>query len=328
MSQDHRHNGEGLPKSPDVGHLHAEVPTPGGGKIRRLRWAIVVTGSIMLVEVVGGVVSNSLALLSDAGHMFTHLFALGMSYFAIRISARPATAEKSFGYFRAEVLAAFVNGLFLFGITGYIFYEAVSRILEPEPIEMIQMLVVAAFGLAANGISVMLLAKVSHGDLNLRSAFIHVVYDTISSIAVVAAAVLMKFTGVTLFDPIVSILIGVLILFWAWRVVRDSARILMESTPADVDLDRIRNDLPRIAGVRSVHDVHVWQITTDMYVMTAHVVVDNVPMVRAEDIMGEVNGYLRRRHKIGHATLQLECSPTPREERRTSPREWPDWGRE
>jgi cobalt-zinc-cadmium efflux system protein len=309
--------------SPDIGHLHAEVREPGLEKIRRLRWAMIVTGAVMLLEVVGGLLSNSLALLSDAGHMFTHIFALGMSYFAILISARPASRERSFGHFRAEVLAALINGVFLVGITGYIFYEAVTRLVHPEQVEMAQMLLVAVIGLVANGVSVFLLAGVSSGDLNLRSAFIHVVYDTASSVAVVGAAVAIHFTGVTYFDPAVSLLIGVLILFWAGRVVSDSVHILMESTPPDVDLEAVRDDIVAVEGVQSTHDIHVWQITTNMYVMTAHVVVENVSMEEGEAILDEINHYLREHHKIGHSTLQLECSVTPRLERESSPREWP-----
>jgi len=320
---DHGHEAADAVHSPDAGHLHAEVREPGFEKTRRLRWAIIVTGGVMLLEVVGGLLSNSLALLSDAGHMFTHIFALGMSYFAIVISARPASRERSFGHFRAEVLAAFINGIVLFGITGHIFYEAISRLIRPEQVEMAEMLLIAVIGLVANGVSVFLLAGVSSGDLNLKSAFIHVVYDTASSVAVVAAAIAIHLTGMTYFDPTVSLLIGVLILFWAARIVSDSVHILMESTPPDVDLDAVRDDIVRVPGVQGAHDIHVWQITTNIYVMTAHVVVENVSIEEGEAILDEINHHLREHHKIGHSTLQLECTVSPGLERESSPREWP-----
>ena len=327
-AHNHTHAGEedSGPLSPDFGHLHAEPRQPAEDKTRRLRWALIITGLVMVVEIVGGIVANSLALLSDAGHMFTHIFALGMSYVAIVLASRPATPQKTFGYFRAEVLAAFVNGLFLFGITIYIFYEAVNRMLHPEEILWVHMLVVAAVGLVANLASVMLLFRVSGGDLNLRSAFVHVVYDTLSSVVVVAAAIVIHFTGLRWFDPAVSMMIGLLIVVWAARIVWESVHILLESTPRDVDLEQVRRDMADVPGVQSVHDIHVWEITTNMYVMTAHVVVNDVSMAGAAKVVDSINHYLREHHKIGHSTLQLECGISADEERATSPREWGENG--
>ncbi len=321
---DHGHADGPAVLSPDHGHMHAEVRRPATSKIRRLRWALIITGTVMVLEVVGGLLTNSLALLSDAGHMFTHMFALAMSYFAIVISARPADRERTFGYFRAEVLTAFINGLFLFAITGYIFYEAITRIVHPEPILPLQMLAVAVIGLVANGASVLLLMRISAGDLNLRSAFVHVVYDAVSSVAVVAAALVIHFTKLWLFDPVVSMMIGVLILLWAWQIVRESVAILLESTPRDIDLEEVRRDMCGVEGVQRVHDIHVWQITTNMYVMTAHVVVGDMPMAQTEEVVERINHYLREHHKIGHTTLQMECDVSHQEEQVTSPREWPD----
>ena len=310
------------PVSPDYGHLHAATRRPEPQKMARVRWALIITAAVMLLEVAGGLIANSLALLSDAGHMLTHIFALGMSYFASVISTRPATPERTFGYFRAEVLAAFVNGLLLFAVTGYIFYEAVGRMMHPVKILPAHMLAVALVGLAANVASVLLLSGISERDLNLRSAFVHVVYDTVSSVAVVTAAAVIHLSGLRWFDPAVSMLIGVLILVWAARIVRASVHILLESKPKDVDLDRVRRDIGAVPGVRGVHDIHVWQITTSMYVMTAHVIVDRAQMARAVEIVDSINRPLREHHRIGHSTLQLECGVSEEQERTASPREW------
>ena len=324
MHHEHDHEHEpGVVASPDEGHLHAHVRQAQPGRIARIRWALIITGAVMVIEVVGGLLTNSLALLSDAGHMFTHIFALGMSYFAIRIAGRPATSEKTFGYFRAEVLAAFVNGLFLFGVTGYIFYEAADRIVHGAEVLPGYMLLVAVAGLVANGASVLLLFRVSGDDLNLKSAFVHVVYDTASSVGVVGAALAIEFTGMDWLDPVVSVLIGVLILVWAARIVWDAVHVLLESTPRDVDLEQLRRDVASLPGVLGVHDVHVWEITTKMYVLTAHVVVGEMPMSQAARVVRAVNRLLRERHKIGHTTLQLENGVSETEELSTSPREHP-----
>ena len=328
MDVQHDHDESGREKqqahSPDVGHLHQAVRAVPLAKINRLRWALLITGSIMLVEVAGGLWTNSLALLSDAGHMFTHILALGMSYLAIVISTRPATPEKTFGYFRAEVLAALVNGLLLFIITGAIFYEAGTRIIEEQQIEPLGMLLVAVIGLVANGASVMLLFRVSSDDLNLKSAFVHVVYDTASSLAVVGTAIVIEFTDIHWLDSAVSVFIGILILVWAVRIVRESSHILLESTPKDVDLAQLREDVVSVPGVRSIHDIHIWAITANMYVMTAHIVVDDMSTMLATRLLEQINHYLWEHHKIGHTTLQFEHGVTPEQEQRTSPREWGD----
>ncbi|MHC4480299.1 MAG: cation diffusion facilitator family transporter [Planctomycetota bacterium] len=289
--------------SPDRGHLHAEVRAPRTREVRRLRWAMAITGSVMLVEVAGGIISNSLALLSDAG------------------SARPPTQERTFGYFRAEVLMAFVNGLALLAIAGYIFYTAVRRAISPEEIRVGYMLVVGAFGLVANGASVMLLVGIAAEDLNLRAAFFHVLYDTISSVAVVAAAVVIKFTGLHIIDPLVSVGIVTLILVWAFGVVRESAHILLEGTPRHLNLTRLRQEMEALPAVHHVHDVHVWQITTNMYVLTAHVVVEDSAAGEGLGVIDEINRLLRERYGIGHTTLQIEHSLAEEEHHGSSPRE-------
>ena len=309
------------PLSPDAGHLHVETRPPMRQGMRRLRWAIAITGVILVVEVIGGLLTNSLALLSDAGHMFTHVFALGISYFAIVLSGRPANPQKTFGYFRAEVLAAFVNGILILGITALIFYEAATRLIEPEHVKGTGMLVVAVVGLIANGASFALLAGVRGHDLNLKSAFIHVVYDAVSSVAVVACALVMGLTGFVRLDPIVSVGIGLVIVLWCFDLLKESVNILLEATPKDVDIDRIHSEVESIPRVRAIHDIHVWQITTDIYVMTAHLAVEDMPVSEAEETVAQVNHVLREHHKIGHTTLQIEFATAEGTENESAPRE-------
>lgn len=312
MSPGHDHNhshadeAEAGPLSPDTGHLHLETPQGGGVRLSRLRWAIGITGIVMAIEIAGGIYANSLALLSDAGHMFTHILALGISYFAVAISERPADTEKTFGYFRAEVLAAFLNGLFLLAVTGLIFYESGLRLIWPEEVKGIEMLAVAIAGLVANVASILLLAGISTGDLNLKSAFMHVVYDTASSVAVVGCAVVVHFTGFVRLDPIVSAGIGLLILFWCVDLLRESGNILLESTPKEVDLEALRRDVESIPRVRHIHDIHAWEISSGMYVMSAHLDVEDMPVSESEKVLHEVNDLLRREYNFGHTTLQIE----------------------
>ncbi len=307
---DHNHNHIGDeqegPLSPDTGHLHLDTPEGGGVRLSRLRWAIGITALVMVIEIAGGIYTNSLALLSDAGHMFTHILALGISYFAVAISERPADTEKTFGYFRAEVLAAFANGLFLLAMTGLIFYESGLRLIWPEEVKGVEMLAVAVAGLVANVASILLLAKVSSGDLNLKSAFMHVVYDTASSVAVVGCAIIVHFTGFVRLDPVISAGIGLLILFWCVDLLKESGNILLESTPSDVDLEALQRDVESLPRVRHMHDIHAWEISSGMYVMSAHLDVDDMAISESDELIRKVNDLLRSKYNFGHTTLQIE----------------------
>ncbi|HPM41805.1 MAG TPA: cation diffusion facilitator family transporter, partial [bacterium] len=226
---------------------------------RRLVIAIVITGLTMLLEVAGGLLSGSLALLSDAGHMFSHLFALAVAYFAILISCRPPTEAQSFGFYRAEILAAMVNGFSLLIVVAWILYEAWVRLMNPAGIAGAQMLVVAAIGLVVNAVTALLLRGASHQDINIRGAFIHVLGDLFSSVGVVAAAAVISLTGWTAIDPIVSAGIALVILYWAAKLLWDAARILLQSTPRDITHEKISEALSgEIAEIRGVHHIHVW----------------------------------------------------------------------
>lgn len=276
---------------------------------RRLAIAIALTGSMMVVEFYGGIISNSLALISDAGHMLTHFFALSLSYGAIVIACRPTTKEKSFGLYRIEVLAAFINGITLILITAYLFHEAYLRILSPQPIAELEMLVVAVAGLIVNLISAAILMGAKKEDLNIRSAYLHMLGDTLSSVAVVSGAVVISFTGWMILDPLLSILICVVILIWAGRLLNESVHILLESAPRHIKVDDVVEAIKGSADeIKDVHDVHIWEITSKMYSMTAHITISNCQLSECNTLLNEINRILDRDFDIGHTNLQFECA--------------------
>lgn len=277
-------------------------------KLSRVRYALILTASGMVLEFFGGILSNSLALTSDAGHMLTHLFALGTSYFAILLSLQPATKKRTWGFYRAEVLAAFINGIVLIFISGYIVYEAALRFIKPQEIKIYEMLSVAGIGLIINGISTVLLAKVSSHDLNIRSALLHEIGDMVSSIAVVAGGFVIFFTRNYIVDPILSFFICILIVIWAVRLIIESAGILLEFTPKYLDIDEIINTVKReIPGVYEVHHLHAWTIASSMYALTAHVVIEDCRLKQANEILDEINNLLKERFHIKHTNIQFEC---------------------
>jgi cobalt-zinc-cadmium efflux system protein len=302
-----------------AGHPHAAAAHPADHRHglwhenravsrQRLLISMALTGSMMVVELVGGIMAGSLALVSDAGHMFTHFFALGITYFAIRIASLPVAPEKSFGWFRAEILAALVNGLFLGLVTLVIAYEAVVRFFRPVEIAGAEMLVVAVLGLAVNVASAGLLWGASRGDLNVRSAFFHMLGDMLSSVGVVAGAGAIMLTGQVWVDPLLSLVIALVIGIWSYRLLAQSVRILMESVPQGLDLaDLARSLCEADPAVRNVHDLHVWEITGDMRAMTAIAVVDPAtPVGETSRIMGRMREVARQRFAIGHAIIQVE----------------------
>lgn len=277
-------------------------------KLSRLRLALGLTILGMGVEFLGGMLSNSLALISDAWHMLTHVFALGLSYFAIILSLRPLTKKRTYGFYRAEVLAAFVNGIVLIIISLYLVYEAVLRFISPEKIQVGEMLFVAFFGLLINGISTFLLARVSSQDLNIRSAFLHEIGDMISSIAVVGAGLFIVFTGNYIVDPILAVFICILIVIWAVKLLIDSANILLESTPPHLDVDEVIQVLKNeIKGVHDVNHVHAWTIASSMYAFTAHIVLDDCRLSQANEVLHLINGILKHRFHIEHTNIQFDC---------------------
>jgi len=277
-------------------------------KLIRLRLAIVLTLGGTIIEFAGGFLSNSLALISDAGHMLTHLFALGMSYFAILLSLRPLTKQRTYGFYRAEVLAAFINGIVLILISAYLVYESVLRFIHPEKIRVGEMLFVAGLGLVINGVSTILLAKVSSHDLNIKSALLHEIGDMFSSVAVVAAGIVIYYTGNPIVDPVLSFFICLLIVIWAVRLIGDSADILLESTPKHLNIDEMVTAVKsQVPGIHEMHHVHAWTIASHMHALTAHVVVDDCRVSSAGELLKQVNAVLKEKFDIEHTNIQFEC---------------------
>ena len=278
---------------------------------RRLKVAIAFTGVIFFVELIGGLLTNSLALLSDAAHVFMDVLALSLSLFALYISGLPPTAKRTFGLHRAEVLVAFINGVSIAFISLFIFYKASARLLAPEEVESLGMLVVAVVGLIVNTVVALWLIRYASTDLNIKSAFLHVVGDAAASVGVIIGALVIYSTGWYAADPIISIVIGIIILFGAGRIIRDSSHILLEGTPKEVDLKGVLEDIKGVDGVGGVHSLHIWSICHNVHALSAHV--DSAPGVvlpRATQgcIVKEINEKLAENHHIFYTTIQMECS--------------------
>jgi cobalt-zinc-cadmium efflux system protein len=257
-----------------------------------------------VVEIVGGIWTDSLALLADAGHMLSDNFALGLALLAVTLARRPSTPRRTFGFQRAEILAAFVNGLVLVLVSGWIVWEAAQRFANPPEILGGWMLAVALAGLAVNAVSAWILLRSGRESLNVEAAFRHVVADLLGSVGVLVAAVVVVTTGWTLVDPLVSIGIALLIVASAWTILRDSTSILMEETPSEIDTNAVANAILDVEGVTSVHDLHVWRITSGFDALAAHVLVG-----RGEDCHArrrEIERVLRARFGITHTTLQVD----------------------
>jgi len=271
-----------------------------------LKTAAFVSVAILLVEVTGGLLANSLALLSDAGHVFLDIFAVVLALYAARVCRLPADGTFSYGMHRAEIVAALVNGITLIILSLFIFREAYLRMLSPSEVKGPEMLVVAVIGLAGNLIGVALLR--GHHDLNVRGAYLHILGDTISSIAVIGGAVGISLTGETRLDPALSAFIGVLILVGAGRLIRDSMDILLERTPRDTDPSKVERKLRRLRGVREVHDMHIWSLCSSVRALSAHVVLDKGGKDDLDGMTRSIRRLLRKDFNIAHSTVQYESS--------------------
>ena len=281
-------------------HLHDHAHQSHQG---RLRWALVLTAVFFVAEVAGGVISNSLALLADAGHMFTDVGALALSLFVAWFSRQPAAPEKTYGYLRFEILAALLNGAVLLLVSGLIVWEAIGRLQAPEPLQGGLMLGVALGGLLINAASAAILHPVHGHSLNARGAYLHVVGDLLGSVGTVIAALVVRTTGWLTADPIASMVVTLLVVRSAWRLVRESVDVLLEATPAHISLGRVREGLQSIAGIESVHDLHVWTVTSGMVAMSAHAVVKE-PDANQQVLEAAVAAM--QRLGISHVTLQVE----------------------
>lgn len=286
--------------------MHDHGSAPDVNARRPLVIALVITAAVLVAEVIGGILTGSLALLADAAHMATDVAALALALFASWLAGRPATPERSFGYHRAEVLAALANAATLVAISIYIFWEAWRRLGDPPHVDSGPMLIVAVVGLLANAASAWVLSRGGghRHDLNTRGAFLHVIGDLLGSVGAIAAAGIMLATGWYLADPILSAGIGLLILWGSWRLLRESVNVLLEATPSHVDPRAVRGAVVDVAGVTGLHDLHIWTVTSGFVALSAHVETDGTR--RWADMLPEIAALLRERFGIAHVTLQPE----------------------
>ncbi len=282
-------------------HSHRREGTSGQ---RELFLALLITSSIMLVELVAGLLSGSLALVADAAHMLTDAFALSLSLFAAWVITKPATSEKTYGYYRTEILAALVNGMALWLIVIWIYVRAIHRLQHPSQILIGPMLLAAVIGLLANLASGRILFRARRRSLNVQSAFIHVLGDTLGSCGVITAGLLIHFKGWTLADPLVSLFIGLLIAISSGILVKQSVNVLLEGVPTHLDLSQISHAIQQLQGVRGVHDLHLWTITTGMEAMSGHIIVEE--LAKGPALLDVLNRVLAERFSIHHTTFQLE----------------------
>ena len=286
------------------GHL-GEVRKRTGS---RLALSLILTLGFAVLEALAGILANSLALLTDAAHNLTDVMALGLSWYAVRLTGQPSNSQKTYGYHRAGILVALANSTTLVLISLGVFYEAYRRLLSPPPVRSEVLAVVGAVAFAVNVGTALMIRRRGERDLNLRAVFLHLMGDVASTLGAVVAGVLIYFTGANWLDPVVSILIGCLIVYTAWGIVRETVEILLEATPRDVDMSAMVNDIMSIEGVRGVHDLHVWSLTRRLRTMSAHLLTEDTPISAATRIQDEVSRLVDDKYNISHATLQLEAA--------------------
>ncbi|KUO39297.1 MAG: hypothetical protein APZ16_04700 [Candidatus Hadarchaeum yellowstonense] len=280
------------------------------GRLRsglRLRMALLLTSAMFVAELFGGILSNSLSLIGDAGHMVMDAAALSVGVIALRLAQRPATKERTYGHYRLEILAALFNGVLLVVIALYLFFEAYHRFTGPVVVQAPLMLAFAVAGLVVNFLSLYILWGVRKENLNVKGAFFHVLSDTLSSLGVIVAAVIIYFTHLFLVDALMGILIGGIILRSAFGLFSESGRVLLEAVPEGIDLEEVKRKMEEVAGVLEVHDLHLWSISSGINAMSGHIVIDDQKLSKAEEISRQVTELLRKNFNIIHTTIQLEC---------------------
>jgi len=288
-------------------HEHLHPPR----SLRYLGIAIGITLSFFIIELVGGFLTNSLALLTDAWHMLNDVFALVFALVAAWFALRPISVKRTYGYYRAEILAAFLNGIFLWVVVVFIFYQAFQRIQQPAQVDSLNMLVIAVLGLVANGLTAITLSRSKDESLNVRGAFLHVVADTLGSIGAISAGLIMFFTGWFQADPLISIMIGVLIFYSSGRLIRDSLNVLLEGVPSHIDVSVLERRIVELEDVKKVHDLHVWCMTpTKMCCMSGHVVVKKG--TDRKKLIATLIDMLKEEFGIDHTTIQLEDEGYPK----------------
>lgn len=270
--------------------------------------ALSITASMMVVEFAGGLLSNSLALVSDAGHMLTDTSVLALALLAMWIARRAqASPERTFGYYRLEILSALFNGAALVAIAGAILFEAWQRFQNPAPVQSGIMLLVAAAGLLANLLGAWVLSSGRRENLNIKAAFWHILSDAVSSVGVILGGTIIFFTGWQVVDPILGALIALLIIRGAWDILSEAVEILLEATPRDIKLKEVIGEIKKIEGVRELHDVHIWTITSGYRALAAHVEIEDAQVSACAELLEKINRRLHEKFDIDHATLQLEC---------------------
>lgn len=292
-------------------HSHEPISDTRTRASGRLRIAALLTGLLFIAEAIGGFASNSLALLSDAGHVLGDLIALLLSLFSIHWASKPATAQKTYGFYRMEVLATLTNGALLVFIALQVFLEAIARVQSPESVKVGPMLAIAVGGLLVNALALALLHGVSRDHLATRAAFLHVLSDLLASFGVVAAGVAIKLTGKTWVDPVVSMVVALLILRSAYRLLKEAYDILMEGAPANVDLREVNLAILAVPGVEDIHDLHVWTISSGFFAASAHLITQNITTRESEAIVSAVSHVLKERFAINHTTFQVAAVQPP-----------------
>lgn len=285
-----------------MGHGHAH--TPAGRNKRRLAIVLGLTSLYLVAEVIGGWLTHSLALLADAGHMLTDVAGLGLALLAIRFAERPATPERTYGFYRVEILGALTNAVVLIGISLFILYEAYERFRNPPVVQSTGMLIIAAVGLVINVIGIYILRAGSKESLNMKGAYFEVMSDMLTSIGVIIAGLIMLTTGWYHADPLISAGIGLFILPRTWLLLRDAVSVLLEGTPSDINLAEVRDGISGVTGVAGVHDLHVWSLTSGVNAMSVHVVLADG--ATHEDVLVRVQKRVTSDFKIAHATVQVE----------------------
>ena len=288
-------------------HTHSHFGDLAKQTTSRLALSLFLTFAFVIFEAAAGIFGNSLALLTDAGHNLTDVIALGLSWFAIRLTAQPANARKTYGYHRAGIFAAVINSTALIIIALGVFYEAYQRFMAPSEVNSGILIGVGLMAVFINLVTALLVRRGSEQDLNIRSTFVHLMGDVFSTLGAVIAGVIIYFTKANWLDPLVSILIGFLIVYNAWGILRDAMDILLEATPRDMDLKTMVDDLVKVEGVIGVHDLHVWSLTQNLRTMSAHILTEDIPISAGADMQRKVNEILYHRYNVVHATLQLEC---------------------
>ena len=288
-------------------HSHSHFGDIAKQTTSRLALSLGLTLIFVFIEAIAGIIGNSLALLTDAAHNLTDVIALGLSWYAIRLTNQPADARKTYGYHRAGILVALINSTTLVIISLGIFYEAWRRFRNPPEVQSGILITVGLIAVTINLVTALLVRKGSEYDLNIRSTFLHLMGDVFSTVGAVIAGVIIYFTNANWLDPLVSVLIGFLILYNAWGILRDTMDILLEATPRDIDTSKLVHDVMQVKGVLGVHDLHVWSLTQNLRTMSAHILTDDLHISAGAEIQRGINEIVYHGYNISHATLQLEC---------------------